>query len=106
MHKLRIKKFRPEDVEKIDGFTAHLGRWTVEAVELLGDQPVEVALRLPCPACGRKFVYRLSNGDNVRSWALRVGENGGRCLGCHAAWSIDKLEFLATLLNCPPLPGS
>lgn len=75
----------------------------MEAVELLGDQPVEVALRMPCPSCGRKFVYRLHHGDTVRMWALRVGENGARCLGCNAEWETDQFEFLARLLGLPSL---
>lgn len=92
-------------MELIDACTAQLKRFAADAVELLGDKPVEVALRMPCPSCGKKFVYRLSNGENVQSWALRVGEAGARCLGCNATWGTDRLEFLATLLNCPPLPG-
>lgn len=106
LHKLRVGRFRPEDVDKIDGFTAQLGKWTVEAVELLGDKPVEIPLRQSCPACGRKFIYGPSNGDTVRRWALIVGENGARCLGCTATWNIEKLEFLAQLLQSIPGPGS
>ncbi len=107
LRRLRVNKWRPQDVELIDSYTAQLKKLTVEAVELLGDK-VEVALRMPCPSCGKKFVYRpAGKGDSpVRVWALRAGENGARCLGFNAAWEVDQLEFLATLLNCPPLPGS
>ena len=36
-------------------------------------------------------------------WAFKsAGENGGRFLGCGSTW--ESLEFLASLLNCPPLP--
>ena len=106
LRRLRARKWRVEDVEEIDRYSEQIKKWTVAAVELLGDQPVEVPLRTPCPNCRKKFVYRFSNGENVRSWALRVGEDGARCLGCKATWGIERLEFLATLLNCPPPPGS
>ena len=98
---------RPQDCELIDGYTGRVESWTPEAVEVLGDKPPEVALRLPCPVadCGKRFVYRLSAGERVRSSALRVSESGARCLACGATWPVDRLEFLAKLLGCPALPG-
>ena len=96
---------RPQDCELIDGMTARVEGWTLKAVEVLGDKPPEVALRLPCPRCDKRFVYRLSAGENVRSAALRVSEAGARCLACRATWEPAKLEFLAKLLGLPALPA-
>jgi hypothetical protein len=96
---------RPQDCSLLDGYTARVEGWTLEAVEVLGDKPPEVALRLPCPRCDKRFVYRLSAGENVRSAALRVSEAGARCLACRASWEPAKLEFLAKLLGLPALPS-
>ena len=96
---------RPQDCELIDGMTARVEAWTLKAVDVLGDRPPEVALRLPCPSCDKRFVYRLSAGERVRSSALRVSEAGARCLACNATWEPAKLEFLAKLLGLPALPG-
>jgi hypothetical protein len=96
---------RPQDCSLLDGYTARVEGWTLEAVEVLGDKPPEVALRLPCPSCDKRFVYRLSAGENVRSAALRVSEAGARCLACRASWEPAKLEFLAKLLGLPALPA-
>ena len=96
---------RPQDCELLDGMTARVEGWTLQAVDVLGDKPPEVALRLPCPACSRRYVHRLSAGERVRSSALRVSEAGARCLACEASWEPSKLEFLAKLLGLPALPA-
>jgi len=96
---------RPQDCELLDGMTARVQGWTLQAVEVLGDKPPEVALRLPCPACSKRYVHRLSAGERVRSSALRVSEAGARCLACGATWEPAKLEFLAKLLGLPALPA-
>jgi len=96
---------RPQDCSLLDAYTACVEGWTLEAVEVLGDNPPEVALRLPCPSCGKRFVYRLSAGENVRTAALRVSEAGARCLACRASWEPGQLEFLAKLLGLPALPA-
>lgn len=95
---------RPQDCERIDGYTAKLQGWTLTAGELLGDRAPEVALRFPCPSCGRQFVSRTNHGERVRTWTLRVSEAGARCLGCDASWQPEQFGFLAKLLGCPELP--
>ena len=96
---------RPMDCEQLDGYSARIEAWTLTGVELLGEQPTEVAIRLPCPACGKRFVYKPSGyGETVRQWALRVSEHGARCQGCAAAWTPDRFEWLARVLGCPELP--
>ncbi len=60
-----------ERCELLDGYSATVEAWTLNAVELLADKPPEIALRLPCPSCGARFVRRNVNGENVCSSALR-----------------------------------
>lgn len=106
LHTLAGDGFRPQDCELVDSYSAAIERWVIGAAELLGDRQVAVALRLPCPSCGERFVYRHNgSGESVRSWALRVSEDGCDCRVCRAFWSPDQLEFLARLLGCTPLPG-
>lgn len=105
--RLRDRSWRPDDIELIDSHHAQLQRWTVTAVELLGDKAPTVALRLPCPSCGKSHVYRRNqSGDSVRVWALQVSEDGARCQSCHAVWQPEQLEFLARLLGLPSLPAA
>ena len=104
LRQLAAHKYRPQDCSTLDGWTAALEAWTLTAAELLGDKQAEVALRLPCPRCSKRFVYRLSAGESVRSWALRISEDGARCQSCRAAWQPSEFEWLAKLLGCPELP--
>lgn len=105
LRRLRDRKWTPDDVELLEKHTEQIVKWTVAAVELLGDRPPTVALRLPCPSCGTKHVRgRNGVGESVRRWALSVSENGARCAACDAEWSPDQFEFLARLLGCPALP--
>jgi len=104
LRQLAADNYRPQDCSTLDDYSTALEAWTISAAELIGDRPAEIALRLPCPACSRKYVYRLSSGENVRSWALRVSEDGARCQHCHAAWTPGQFEWLARVLGCPELP--
>jgi len=98
---------RPQDCELLDGYSVTVEAWTVKAAELLGDIPPTVSLRLPCPACGRRFYHRRNQaGENVRSWCLQISEDGCRCQVCRAAWLPEQFEFLAKLLGCPALPAA
>ena len=96
---------RSQDCDLLDDMTARVEEFTLLAVEVLGDRPPEVALRLPCPSCDKRSVYRSSSGERVRSSARRVSEAGARCLACNAWWEPAKLEFLAKLIGLPALPG-
>jgi predicted RNA-binding Zn-ribbon protein involved in translation (DUF1610 family) len=104
LRQLAADNYRPQDCSTLDGWTAALEAWTLTAAELLGDRPPEIALRLPCPRCGKRYVYRLSAGEHVRSWALRISEDGARCQSCRATWQPSEFEWLARLLGCPELP--
>jgi len=57
------------------------------------------------PSCGARFVYRQGAGESVRSWALRVSEDGCECSGCRAFWPPEEFHWLARLLGCVPLPS-
>jgi predicted RNA-binding Zn-ribbon protein involved in translation (DUF1610 family) len=46
---------------------------------VMADRPTTVALRLPCPSCGERFVYRQNGGESVRAWALKLTEDGYAC---------------------------
>lgn len=106
LHRLRDVSFRPEDCELIDSHRRQIAKWILTGVELLGDKPPEVALRLPCPSCGRSHVHRTNSvGERVRSWALRVSDEGARCQHCEATWQPSQFTFLATLLGLPGLPA-
>jgi hypothetical protein len=104
LHRLVGRGWRPGDVAAMDDISARLERWTIEASQLLGDAAVAVALRLPCPTCGSRFVHRHRAGESVRSDAMRVSELGAECLACEASWSPDEFHFLARLLGCEALP--
>lgn len=107
LHQLAANGWRPQDCALIDDYSERIEAWTLSAVELLGDVSPTVALRLPCPHCERRFIYRRNgSGESVRSWALRVSETGCECLGCRAEWSPDEFHWLARLLGCDPLPAA
>ncbi len=105
LHKLIGRGWRPQDVSKLDSYSEQLEKWTADASELLGDAPVVVPLRLPCPRCGQRYIYRRSRSEEtVRSDALRVSESGAECLGCRAVWEPAEFHWLARLLGCDALP--
>lgn len=105
LHKLIGRGWRPQDVATMDDFAEQLEKWTVDASELVGEAPVVVPLRMCCPVCNQRYIYRRSRSEEtVRSDALRVSESGAECLGCRAEWAPDQFEWLARLLGCPALP--
>ena len=105
LHRLVGRGWRPQDCDVIDGMCRQLERWTLDAAQLVGDAPVSVALRMPCPSCGTRFSYRRnSGGETLRTDALRVSEDGCSCSACDAAWTPDQFHWLARLLGCDALP--
>lgn len=104
LHTLVAAGWRPQDTSLLDDHAADVERWTLSAVELLGDRPPTVSLRLPCPSCGERFTYRRSAGESVRKWALRVSEDGCECQVCKAFWEPTEFHWLARLLGCEALP--
>ena len=106
LHALTGRGWRPQDCEFLDDYCDQIERWCIAAAELLGDRQVAVSLRYPCPACGTRFVVRQARGEVMRSWTLRVTEDGCNCQQCRAQWLPNEFEWLARLLGCEPLPGS
>jgi hypothetical protein len=106
LHALTGRGWRPQDYQLLDGYRGQIERWVLAAAELLGDRQVAVALRYPCPACGEQYAYRHGGDEWVRSWALRVTEDGCSCQVCRAFWPPNQFEFLARLLGCVALPGA
>ena len=65
-----------------------------------------VYLEQPCPRCRARFAYHANRaGENVRTRALRVSEDGCTCGECGAFWSPEQFHWLARLLGCQPLPA-
>lgn len=103
---LARRQHRPQDTDRVNGWTALLTKWAAAAAELLRDAVVVVPLRgTACPLCGTRHVFRRRDGQTVRCTALVVSELGAQCLNCEAQWDTGQLEFLARLLDCPALPG-
>jgi hypothetical protein len=104
LHQLAGHGWRPQDCELLEGYSTQVEKWLIGAGELLGDRQVAVALRLPCPSCGERFVHRRSGDEWVRVWSLKVTEEGCECQGCRAFWPPNQFEWLAKLLGCAALP--
>ncbi len=105
LHKLIGHGFRPQDVSRLDSYSEQLEKWATDASELVGDAAVVLPLRVPCPSCGQRYVYRRSRSEEtVRSDCLRVSESGAECLGCRAVWEPAEFHWLARLLGCAELP--
>jgi hypothetical protein len=106
LHQLAGHGWRPQDYELLSGYCGAIEKWVIATAELLGDRQVAVALRLPCPSCGEQFVYRHNGSESpVRSWALRVSEDGCECQVCRAYWPPQEFHWLAKLLGCETLPS-
>jgi hypothetical protein len=106
LHALTGRGWRPQDSQLLDGYCHTIERWVLAAAELLGDRQVAVSLRLACPSCGEQYAYRHGGDEWVRSWALRLTEDGCSCQVCRAFWPPREFEWLARLLGCEPLPGA
>ena len=96
---LAARKWTPDDADRLDALADILEGWTVTATELLGDAVVQVPLRLPCPACGELWAYRMAGGERVRRFALVASENGASCGSCGVAYPVEQFDWLAKLLN-------
>jgi predicted RNA-binding Zn-ribbon protein involved in translation (DUF1610 family) len=98
------RSYRPQDCGLLGDYSTQIERWVIAGAELLGDRPVAVAIRLPCPACGEQWSYRHSGAEEVRGWALRLTEDGCECSACRAFWAPTEFHWLARLLGCESLP--
>ncbi len=79
--------WRPQDTQKITDWTTQINTWSTAIDRLLNPETIKEVLA-PCPACGQRYVHRLSAGERIRTAALQVtGSNGTcHCLACQAEW--------------------
>ncbi len=98
------RRWRPQDVSRIDQLTANLLAWCENIVNELDPLP-DWSLAAACPNCDTRTVYRRnSGGELVRKPALSIGPDGCECLKCHAKWAPDMFVFLATKVLGYELP--
>ncbi len=96
------RAWRPQDCDLLDGYSSTVERWVLAAAEVVTAAP-RVFLEMPCPRCSARFAYRDGGGERVRARALRVSEEGCKCLACGSFWPPERFEWLARLLGCPAL---
>lgn len=79
-----------------------MAEWLDRARDVVSP-PRPVGLVAACPECGRRVVYVDDSGERVRRPALQVDRATGwaRCTapGCRAAWSPQRLQLLARVLE-------
>lgn len=93
------RSWRPQDVHSIQQIVAALESWCENITALLSDIP-RWHLPAPCPACGRKTIYRHDNtGELVRQPALQITPQGCVCAGCHTTWAPQYFTHLARVLG-------
>lgn len=78
----------PEQLDHVKAMQRRCEAWIAAAQEMLGDNPIEVPLRRPCPRCNELWCY--GGADQTRSFALRVSEHGAQCKACRARWITDQ----------------
>lgn len=96
------RKWRPQDVDAINDMTTQLKAWATEITKLLADEHPK-HLPDPCPACGKKTVYRNRDGEDIRTPALQITKVAGgfecECQGCHTSWGPSRFLFLGKVLG-------
>lgn len=94
---LREQKWRPQDCGLMLTYAAKLDEFAKRSEALFAPKPIP--LPDPCPECGEKTVYRDQDGEEVRSPALQITENGATCGACRANWPVERLELLGKILG-------
>lgn len=96
---LRLKTWRPQDVEHLQRITADLNRFTLKIEQLFTENHTK-HLPAPCPACNTKTIYRTDDaGEKVRQPALQIGVLGCECMNCHHIWGPALFMHLARVLG-------
>lgn len=96
---LAAKRWRPQDAREVREAAEEIAAWVLSIRALIEPERVK-HISAPCPACGRRWSYRQSAGELIRTPALAlVTESGCRCLECRAFWPPDRYLFLCKLLG-------
>lgn len=100
------RKWRPQDVPRINRLSADLERLTLKAQNLL-TPPTHWFLPNPCPLCGRTHVYVNNSGDMIRRPALTLTPDYCRCGNpdCEGWWPASRFQLLGRLLGYRPPEG-
>lgn len=94
------QQWRPQDVPTLESYTRLIGRWVAKIRDTL-DPPLNVPLDDPCPLCGKEWVRRNIDGENVKQRALTIrGDEGAAVCGhCRAMWEPARLPLLGRMLE-------
>lgn len=82
----------------------------VERIEDLFNPPSTREIRANCPACDARYVFKVKDGQHVRSAALNfVRDKDGntlaaKCSACTVSWAPPQFEWLARHIGANPLP--
>lgn len=102
LRQIEERKFRPQDVEFMDGMSAVMEQWPGKIKAILYPD-WHKTLPQPCPSCNTATVYRRdSSGDQIRHAALQIDRDGCKCLSCRATWPPEQFGLLARVLGYEP----
>lgn len=99
MRELLKRKWRPQDVHKIDQLTEALNYWATKIVTTLTPER-KWSLPNACPNCQKSMVRRVdSAGEVVRQPALQITTEGCICANCKYVWGVERFQILAAALR-------
>jgi hypothetical protein len=100
LRELADRPWRPQDVEQLTTIAGTVLRWCDQIGALLNPQSVKDIVA-PCPACGKRHVYRRdAGGEMVRAAALQVvALQGCTCQACGAHWGPQLYIHLCRVLG-------
>jgi hypothetical protein len=94
---LTAHPWRPQDCAEIDAYTRLIESFVKRGEGLFNPKPIPLADA--CPDCGEKTVYRDKDGEEVRTPALQITEDGATCGACRANWPLERLPMLGRILG-------
>ena len=94
------RRWRPQDVARMEQITAVLLDWAVDIGDML-NPPRKMTISAACPACGETTTHRRDKGgDRVRVPVLQVvADRGCTCLACGAHWAPTLYTHLSRVLG-------
>jgi hypothetical protein len=99
LHSLSSRCWRPQDTQRIREHTRDLQGWAMSIRSVLNPEHVK-EIAAPCPACGRRWVYKQHGGENIRAAALQlIAHQGCSCQACKTHWPPERYLFLCRLLG-------